>query len=186
VTTKRVTLASGATVEKMVPKPAEKPPAGQQGALGGVAAKPPAPGGSLGQLDSAPTGPLGPSAILSVATKVSISELKAGDYVRIIATNDVRTSAAIEASSVTIYDISNIPAEAASDPSQLPFSRTNDLPYLPTPTEPPASPAPGGVMPTPDAGTAPQPGSSTGAAATPPTTEPTAGGSVASPPSPTP
>ncbi len=73
----------------------------------------------------------------------SLSDLKVGDYVHVVAKEDIRGGSDITAAELTMYDKSFLPADVA-DPRKLPFGRGGGVllepptPYFPTPTSSPA------------------------------------------------
>lgn len=169
MTTKKVVLAAGGVIEKIVdaeegdaaPTPtlpgsaagggtpvtgAAPPSAGTDAPPEGPGEGAPA-GGSLGTIQGPlppePSGALGAPLGQTVVT-ARLADLREGDYVRVVSATDVQAAATIEATSVTVFNLSHLPPGATPDASQLPFTRliNNPPPVVPSngPMPPPPQP----------------------------------------------
>lgn len=145
---KKVVLAAGGTVEKIMDRPGDDAGTADDAALPGSAALggtppveeevPPAPGagpesspgGSVGTLRGPPPPDptIGANLIGQEVVAIKLSELRVGDYVRVTAEADVENSETIRATAVTAFNMSHLPPGVAPDPSQLPFSRLINSP----------------------------------------------------------
>ncbi len=144
---KAVDFSAGTKLQRMTSLPTTlapvKPPSdggplpGKPGSGGGVRVLELPPGGQAEVLGT--PAELPDTSVKTFEQKletIALKDLKVGDYVQIIASNDVRTGERIAADLLIAYDKDAMPAEAGTDPATLPFSRggakLDGVPYIPS------------------------------------------------------
>lgn len=136
--TKNVAISTSTSLQKMIALPTPAPPPGTT-AEGHPTGGP----GSSGGLVSVRMSPNDPELKTSPSVTfeqkmnvITLSDLKPGDYVQVVSSNDIRTAEKIEAVAMVAYDKNAIPPDAGNDPSKLPFARgggsMEGKPFVPT------------------------------------------------------